>query len=296
MYSCVKQCELAFFFPRKSYLCAPLNVPMKNLVIVLILVTTLASCGSYQKALKSEDNAVKVAMIDSLFAKGKYGKTLALFEQIIPAYRGTDSAAPMAIKYAKALYEDESYINSAYQYERFIQSHPQDPNAEVALFMAAKSHYQMSPIYSKDQTDTNIALTKLQEYINVYPSGEYLAQANSLVDELRDKLDKKAYETAKQYHHFGNFRGGYISAISAFENFILDHPGSDYQDDAQFYLLESQFEYGINSFPELVPERLAKAKKYYDTFAKRYPDSEYKEDADDILAKIEDYNSKNTSK
>lgn len=269
---------------------------MKNFVVVLILVLSLASCSSYQKALKSEDNLEKVAMIDTLFEKEKYGKTLALFEQIIPVYRGTDSAAPMAIKYAKALYGDESYVNSAYQYERFIQSHPQDANAEFALFMAAKSHYQMSPVYSKDQNDTNIALTKLQEYINVYPNGEYLTEANALVDELRDKLDRKAYETAKQYHHFGNFRGGYISAISAFENFIVDHPGSKYQDDAQFYLLESQFEYAINSFNNLVPERLVKAKEYYDTFAKRYPNSEYKEDADDILAKIEDYNSKNTSK
>lgn len=269
---------------------------MKNLLIAFILVFILSSCGSYQKALKSEDNATKVAMIDTLFEKGKYGKSLALFDQIIPVYRGTDSAAPMAIKYAKALYEDQSYINSAYQYERFIQSHPQNENAQLALFMAAKSHYQMSPVYSKDQNDTKIALTKLQEYINVYPSGDYAAEANVMVSELRSKLDKKAYEIAKQYHHFGNFRGGYINAISAFENFILDHPGSEYQDDAQFYLLESQYEYGINSFPQLVPERLAKAKEYYDTFAKRYPDSEYKEDADDILAKIEDYNSKNTSK
>ncbi|PPK94967.1 MULTISPECIES: outer membrane protein assembly factor BamD [Nonlabens] len=269
---------------------------MKNLVVVLIVAITLASCSSYQKALKSEDNAVKVAMIDTLFAKGKYGKSLMLFEQIIPVYRGTDSAAPMAIKYAKALYEDKSYVNSAYQYERFIQSHPANPNAELALFMAAKSHYQMSPIYSKDQNDTNIALAKLQEYINLYPSGQFADETNLLVDELRSKLDKKAYETAKQYHHFGNFRGGYISAISAFENFIVDHPGSEYQDDAQYYLLESQYEYAMNSFSNLVPERLALAKKYYDTFAKRYPDSEYKEDADNIHAKIEDYNSKNTSK
>ncbi|OUS21593.1 outer membrane protein assembly factor BamD [Nonlabens dokdonensis] len=269
---------------------------MKNLIIVIILVATLASCGSYQKALKSEDNLEKVAMIDTLMAKGKYGKSLALFEQIIPVYRGTDSAAGMAIKYAKALYEDESYVNSAYQYERFITSHPTNPNAELALFMAAKSHYQMSPVYSKDQTDTNIALTKLQEYINVYPSGDYAAEANIMVEELRDKLDKKAYEIAKQYHHFGNFRGGYINAISAFENFILDHPGSDYQDDAQFYLLDSQYQYAINSFTQLVPERLAKAKEYYDIFAKRYPNSEYKEDADEIMDNIQEYNTENTSK
>ncbi|WP_124979947.1 outer membrane protein assembly factor BamD [Nonlabens xiamenensis] len=262
---------------------------MKNFVFALAAAMVICSCGSYQKALKSDDVAVKTAMIDTLFAKGKYGKSLALFEQIIPVYRGTDSAAPMAIKYAKALYEDRSYVNSAYQYERFIQSHPTNPNREYAAFMAGKSHYHMSPVYSKDQTDTYTALSKLQDYINVYPNGQYATEANALIDELRLKLDKKAYEVGKQYHRFGNFRGGYISAIASFENFIINHPGSEYQDDAQFYLLDSQYNYAINSFSDLVPERLAVAKKYYDTFANRYPDSEYKEEADEILEKIEDY-------
>lgn len=258
---------------------------MKNILVISTLLILIASCSPYQKALKSEDTSLKVAMIDTLMKKGKYGKSIMLFDQIIPKYRGTDSAADMAIKYAKALYEDGNYLVSANQYERFVTSHPAHPDRELALFMAAKSHYQMSPIYSKDQRDTNIALAKLQDYINLFPSGEYADQANTLVNELRTKLDKKAFEIARNYHH----RERYIPAIESFDLFIVDHPGSDYQDDAHFYLLDCQYQYAILSRQELVKERLDVAKDYYNTFAKRFPNSEYMDDANEIMKNIEAY-------
>jgi outer membrane protein assembly factor BamD len=258
---------------------------MKNSLIVITLLLLIAGCSPYQRALKSEDSAVKIAMIDTLMKKGKYGKTILLFDQIIPKYRGTDSAATMAIKYAKSLYEDENYPTSANQYERFVTSHPTHPDRELATFMAAKSHYRMSTIYSKDQRDTQIALVKLQDYINLFPSGEYSNEANTLVNELRTKLDKKAFEISRNYHH----RERYIPAIESFDNFIIDHPGSEYQDDAHFYLLDSQYQYAILSLEIIVEERLELAKKYYDTFAKRFPTSEYMEEAQEIMKNIEAY-------
>ncbi|PQJ13909.1 outer membrane protein assembly factor BamD [Nonlabens tegetincola] len=266
---------------------------MKQIVLIFFIFLVLVSCGPYQKALKSDDPNVKVSMIDTLMKKEKYSKSIDLFEQIIPLYRGTDSAAPMAIKYAKALYGDRRYLSSAYQFERFVTSHPLDNNVEEAIFLGAKSYYHMSPVYSKDQSETNTALVKLQDYINAYPEGKYNEEANVLVAELREKLDRKAYEIAKQYHHRG---GIYIkAAIAGFENFIIDHPGSNYLDDAHYYLFESQYIYAVNSFENLIPERLALAKKYYNNFARRFPNSEYKEDAQEIMAEIEKFESENLS-
>ena len=267
-----------------------MNRLTNKLLLLSIIATLIFACSPYQKALKSEDTMVKVRMIDTLMKKEKYGKAITLFDQIKNKYRGTDSAADMALKYAEALYKDRTYILSANQYERFTTSHPRHPQRDMAAFMAAKSHYQMSEVYSKDQRDTQIALAKLQDYINVYPDGEYVEEANTLVDELRTKLDKKAYEIAKNHHlRAPHNRAGYTAAITSFENFIIEHPGSIYQDDAHFYLLDSQYELAINSFPELIPERLELAKKYYNTFARRFPNSEYMEDANEILEKIEAY-------
>lgn len=266
-----------------------LKSSMKNYIVLLLLAFVAVGCGPYQNALKSTDNELKLAMIDTLLKKEKYGKAVNLFDQIIPQYRGTDKAEELSIKYAKALYETRDYANSAYQFERFVQSHPSSDNKEYAAYMGAKSHYHMSAIYSKDQERTNVALAKLQDYINIFPEGEHTTDANGLVSDLRDKLDQKAYGIAKNYHH----RDRYIPAIKSFENFIIQHPGSDYMDDAQFYLLDSQYLYATKSRIELVPERLELATKYYNTFVNRFPTSEYREDADEIMKNINDFKIKN---
>ncbi len=264
---------------------------MKQFTFLFLIVLTLVGCGNYQKALKSEDAKLKLRVADSLYAAGKYGKAINLLEKVVPLYRGTDSAAPVALKYANALYNDGRYPESGYQFETYRNSYAGDPNREYATFMVGKSSYEMAPIYSKDQQPTDKAMAKFQDYINIYPNGEYAEEANGLVDELRYKLDKKAYEIAKNYHKRAPFsRGGYTSAITSFENFIIDHPGSEFQDDAQFYLIESQYSYAINSFPSLIPDRLKVAKDYYDTFANRFPESEYRAQADELLVLINDYN------
>jgi len=262
-----------------------LKISMKNFFAFIVILAVLTSCGPYQKALKSTDPEVKLGVIDTLLSQEKYSKAVSLFEQIVPVYRGTDKAEGLAIKYAKALFETRDFPNSAYQYERFVNSHPKSEDREFALFMAAKSHYEMSNVYSRDQRDTKKAMAKIQDYIDIYPSGKYATESNAMISELRLKLDRKAYEIAKNYHH----REKFIPALATFENFISDHPGSEFLDDAQFYMLDSQYRYAIKSTVELVPERLQKAKELYDTFVSRYPDSEYLKDAEKIKDKIENF-------
>ncbi len=270
---------------KKRTFASLLKTQMKNIFTLVVVIVILTSCGPYQKALKATDPEVKLGVIDTLLMQEKYTKAVNLFEQIVPVYRGTDKAEGLAIKYAKALYETKDFVNSAYQYERFVNSHPKSEDKEFAMFMAAKSHYEMSNVYSRDQRDTKRAMTKVQDYIDVYPSGKYAIEGNMMISELRLKLDRKAYEIAKNYHH----RNKYIPALATFENFIADHPGSEYLDDAQFYMLDSQYSYAIKSTAELVPERLEKAKELYDIFVSRYPESEYLKDAEKIKEKIDNF-------
>ncbi|AZQ44016.1 outer membrane protein assembly factor BamD [Nonlabens ponticola] len=266
---------------------------MKKSLLLVLTAIVIASCSNYQKALKSTDNQFKIRTIDSLYNKEKYTKAINLLEQVVPQYRGTDSAAPLALKLANALYFDRRYPESGYQFETFKNSYITSPKREYATFMVGKSLYEMAPIYSKDQAPTERAMAKFQDYINTYPNGEYADEANALTQELRLKLDKKAFEIALQYYKrapYLNLRGGFVTAITSFENFIIEHPGSEYQDDAHFYLIDSQYNYAIRSVPVLIPERLEKAKEYYNTFATRYPASEFQEDAQDLLEKINDFN------
>ena len=54
---------------------------MKKIISVLLLVFLLGSCSEYQKALKTEDVAVKFDMATKLYDSGKYSNAIRLLNK-----------------------------------------------------------------------------------------------------------------------------------------------------------------------------------------------------------------------
>ncbi|WP_338358744.1 outer membrane protein assembly factor BamD [Yeosuana marina] len=257
---------------------------MKKFIYILLLLVTLSSCSEYQKALKSEDIATKFKLGEDLYNEGKFEKANKLFAQIVPNYRGKPQAEKLMYLYSQSFYKMKDYYVAGYQFERFASSYPKSEKAEEASFLAAKSSYMLSPVYSKDQKETSQAIEKLQEFINVYPESEYLPEANKLIKELVYKLEKKAFEIAKQYDKISD----YEASIKSFDNFVFDFPGSTLREDALFYKLDASFKLAINSVKYKQETRLKNAKSVAETFNKSYADSKYKEQVNDMLEKIEE--------
>ncbi len=254
---------------------------MKKGLLLLGVFLMLASCSEYQKVLKSEDAGKKYALAEELYnqamvenSKSTFRKALRVFEQIVPQYRGKPQGEKLTFLYADTYYQLGDNQLAGYQFERFVAAYPNSDKAEEATFKSAKSYYQDSPRFDLDQAETVKAIGELQKYIDKYPNGEFLDQANEYTADLRVKLEKKAYEIAKQYHHTENYK----SAIVAFNNFILEYPGSPFREAAFYHRFDSAYELAINSYEVLMEERLNTAKGYYDNYKKYYPEgSEYYE-------------------
>ena len=154
---------------------------MNKFICFLLVVLSLSSCSEYQKALKSEDLAVKNKVAIELYENGKYTKAIRLFEQIVPAYRGKPQAERMFYMFSKSYYNTKQYYLAGYQFESFSSNYPKSEKREEAAFLGAECFYRLSPVYSLDQTDTEKALAKLQKFIDTYPDSEYLPKANVYV-------------------------------------------------------------------------------------------------------------------
>jgi outer membrane protein assembly factor BamD len=254
---------------------------MKKGLLLLGVILMLGSCSEYQKVLKSDDSGKKYALAEELYneamvenSKSTFRKALRIFEQIVPQYRGKPQGEKLTFLYADTYYQLGDNQLAGYQFERFVASYPNSDKAEEATFKSAKSYYQDSPRFDLDQAETVKAIGELQKYIDKYPNGEFMDQANEYTAELRVKLEKKAYEIAKQYHHTENYK----SAIVAFNNFILEYPGSPFREAAFYHRFDSAYELAINSYEVLMAERLNTAKGYYNSYTKYYPEgSEYYE-------------------
>ena len=272
------------------YFCQMFLRIIKKGVLVLGVAMMMLSCGEYQDVLKSKDSGVKYQLAEKLYTEGKaeenkakLRKALKLFEQIVPEFRGKPQGQRVVFLLADTYYLLGDYFLSPFEFERFNQLYPDSDKAEEAKFKEASSYYYRSPKYNLDQTDTDKAIEELQTYLNTYPDGENAELANTMATELRVKLERKAYEIAKNYHHTEYYK----AAIAAFNNFLADYPGSPFREAAYYYRAESAYLLATNSVQYLMEERLNEAKELYNTYNKYYPEGEYSAQTADYSADID---------
>ncbi len=260
---------------------------IKRIIPVLLLMGVLQSCSEYQKVLKNEDVKAKYDLAQKFYDEGDMKRANRLFEQIAPKYVGKPQGERVMFFFADSYFQLGDYNMAGYQFERFVKSYPKSEKVAEASFYGAKSYFELSPRYSLDQTDTDKALVKLQTFINAYPDSEYFDQANAMAKELTTKKERKAYEIAKQYNKLGEFDFTFLNpAISAFDNFISDYPGSIFREDAMYYRFESATQYALNSLERLKPERLQEAEADYNALRKQFPETKYTEKASKLLEKV----------
>ncbi len=259
------------------------------ILYTLISFVLFSSCSEYQKVLRKNDVKEMYDLANTFYEEGEYVKAKRLFEVIAPKYAGRPQGERLSFFFANAQYLTGSFYLSSYQFERFIKSYPNSDKREEASFLEAASYFKMSPKYSLDQTDTDTALIKLQSFINDYPNSEYFASANEMVQELNIKKQQKAFEIAKQYDKLGEFNLPVLfSAITSFNNFILENPGSIFREEAYFVRLKSAIILAQNSTFQKMDQRYKEALKYYNEFKRNYPNSKFIKEAEAYKEQIDE--------
>ncbi|WP_231743006.1 outer membrane protein assembly factor BamD [Winogradskyella endarachnes] len=257
---------------------------MKKGLYILLLSVLFISCSDFQKTLKSEDTAAKYEMAEELYDAGKWAKSYRLLDQILQKYRGKPQAEKLTFMHAMCSYNLGDYYIASYHLSKFTDIYPQSEKTEQASFLSAKGYYHNSPVYSKEQKETVEAIEKLQLFVNAYPNSQYLEEANTLVKELDFKLEKKAFEIAKQYDLIRDFK----ASIKSFNNFLLEFPGTSLRSEAYYYRLDAAYNLAILSVDYLKEERINEAIEYYNTLKKTYPNYENLESATLMYEKLQE--------
>jgi len=255
----------------------------RTLVFLVALLGILGvSCSDYQKLLNSDDTSEKYKQAEVYYNNGEYRKANRLLEQIIPKYRGKPQSQRIIFFFAESYFQTKSYILAAYQYENFVKSFPKSDRLQEATFKAAKSYYFQSPKYSLDQDDTYTAIEKLQIFMNLYPDSEYVDEANQMIAELQEKLEKKEFEIAKQYFTIRDYR----AAIKSNETFIGSFPGTKFREEALYTKFIASYEIAVNSIDSKKNERLEELKQQYSLILRYYPESLFLEDLDKKMIQV----------
>ena len=237
----------------------------------ILLLTFVSSCSKFRRVQKSEDWRLKYNAALQYFDDEDYYRASILFEEIMPLIRGQEEGEVAQIKYAYCNYNQKQYQLAAYYFKTFYQTYSRSEFALEAEFMHAYSLYRDSPIYNLDQTSTTEAIEAMQLFLNRNPDSQYLAEATDIIVELQVKLETKSYENAKQYHKMGLYK----SAIIAFDNFAIDFPDSQYNEELTYLKFESQFQIAQLSIRSLQEGRFREAIDFYQELIDDYPESDY---------------------
>ena len=261
---------------------------IKNLACLLMFSLVLFSCGEYQKVLNKGTAEEQYKMAVKLYESNKFGKALRLFDKITPTYRGKPQMERIQFMVAQSNFNEKNYTQSGYYFDRFAKNYPKSSKLEDAAFLSAYSYKLASPRFSLDPTDTNKALEAFQSFINTFPDSDKIEEANQHYKELRYKLQKKYFEIAMTYYNTAGYDSrNYKAAIQAFDNLLSDYLGSEFKEEALYYRLKAAHDFVLKSYDRRKSERIKDAIDAYDKLKRNYPESQFMEDSNIMLATLQ---------
>lgn len=262
---------------------------MKNIQFILLLFCTLlvtgvfSSCSKFTKAMSDPNWRVRDKAAQKYYEEGDYYRAGLLWEDVVPIVKGDPRAEDIQFKYAYCHFYQKQYLLAAYYFKNFYFTYRRSPNAVEAYFMNAFSLYKDSPRAHLDQESTKEAIQAFQDVINTYPESDYAKRASKHLDELRGKLEVKAFENAELFYNLGRYK----AAVIALENFQKDYPDAPQLPEAAYLRLKSEYDLARNSIYSKQKERYEISKTYYFYLIDRYPESKFAKDAENIYDNIE---------
>lgn len=255
---------------------------LRVLFLFLPLLLIAVSCSEYDKLLKEGTTPARLEKANELYEKGVYFKAIQLYDQLIVELRGQPQFEEVYYRYSWCHYHQEQFLLAAYYFKSLTKTMPNSKYAEEALYMSAYCQYLESAETSLDQTPTTDALTEFQLFVDRYPNSERVKECNTLMDELRYKLETKAFNIAKLYYQIEEYK----ASIVALNNVIKEFPATTYKEEVYFLLFKANYHYAAGSIDSKKKERFALATSAYKRFSASYPESKFLREADLYNEKI----------
>jgi outer membrane protein assembly factor BamD len=271
---------------KSPYFCGMLKM-LRILFLCLMAfgLSGLPGCSPYQKVLKSGDYDFKFKKAKEYLDKQDYVRALPLYEELITIFRGTNRSEDCFFYYAYCHYGMGDYLLASYHFKNFYKTFPKSDKSEEAMFLNAYCYFLDSPRFSLDQSNTQAAINEFQLFVTMYPNSDKVSECNTLIDELRLKLQNKSFESARLYFHMGDYK----AALVAFRNMLRDFPDSHRREEAFFMIVKSQYLLARNSVPEKQLERFKEVTEYYLKFIDTFPKSKFLREAESMYSQSRDF-------
>ena len=188
----------------------------------LIAIVLLAACGDRYRfrqgtgadpSLNRSTTAPADAADQSpeaLYAAGmqelranRYQRAVDLFDAVERDHPYSTWATNAKLMAAYTEYHRNRYTEAIGALDRFIQLHPAHRDIAYAYYLRALSQYEQINDAERDQQQTIVAMTALQEVVNRFPDTAYARDARLKMDLARDHLAGREMHVGRWYQRQG---------------------------------------------------------------------------------------------
>lgn len=254
---------------------------------VLLLFAGLSACKSqYDLMLESNDVDAKYKAAFDYFNSGKYNRSAALFESLALLTNGTERYDTVMYYWGLSNYSYKDYYTAETNFQQYLNYFPQGDFAEMAEFLRIDCLYRATLRYELDQTATYTAITAIGEYLTAHPEGANADICRHRMEELGERLDRKAYENAKIYYRMED----YLAARVALRNVLKDDADNVFREEILYYTAMASYKYADMSVPAKKKERFLVFQDDYLNFIGEYPESSHRKELDGLYNRVKEKN------
>lgn len=254
---------------------------------VLLLFAGLSACKSqYDMMLESNDVDAKYKAAFDYFNSGKYNRSAALFESLALLTSGTERYDTVMYYWGLSNYSYKDYYTAETNFQQYLNYFPQGAFAEMAEFLRIDCLYRATLRYELDQTATYTAITAIGEYLTAHPEGANADICRHRMEELGERLDRKAYENAKIYYRMED----YLAARVALRNVLKEDADNVFREEILYYTAMASYKYADMSVPAKKKERFLVFQDDYLNFIGEYPESPHRKELDGLYNRVKEKN------
>ncbi|MFQ5744687.1 MAG: outer membrane protein assembly factor BamD [Acidobacteriota bacterium] len=210
-------------------------------------------------------------------AKEHWHNAADIFDTVLKNYPSSPHLAEARLGLGQANYEigrPETYIIAIDAFQSFLTYHPSHPRADYAQYMIGMSYVAQMRAADRDQTETKKAVEAFEQFLEVYPNSDLLAEAQRQLNRARDRLADSEYRIARWQLSQKYYDAARARANDALETF----PATGSRCSLLFVLGETYYLEGKDR---------QEAVRYYQEIVDQHPDCRYAARAEKRLLKLD---------
>jgi outer membrane protein assembly factor BamD len=243
-----------------------MSIRVINAFLALCIAVSFFGCATADK--KSAKELYDEAYL--LYEDESYSSAKRRFEEVIEKDPLNKYAVKSELHLADIFYTKEDYEDSIIHYEEYMRLSPKTKKREYIFYRIAMCHFNLMNTYDRDQTDTELALKKFDEYLSKYPEGKYKDEVvRNMTVALKLKLESE-YNVGRFYYKMEEYDAAKVRC----ENILKRY-------EKRGELIEETYLILARSLVKL--SKGDELKIVYADYLKVFPDGKYKEDIKEII-------------